>query len=64
MTDKISHCAEWNGQYCVCSSIVWAMQSDLCQFAKQSIYTKKCIFLRELERCDNIEINCEMKGEK
>ena len=56
--------AEWNGQYCVCSTNVWAAQNDMCEFAKKSTYSGKCIFLRESERCDNIEINCEMKGEK
>ena len=57
-----SHCAEFNGQYCVCESNVWAMQNDKCSYSEKSAHHGKCLYMREYERCDHPDVNAELKN--
>jgi hypothetical protein len=60
----MKHCAEYNDQYCVCQTVVWAAQNDLCDYADKSSHHNRCMFQGDNERCDNPDICDELKGLK
>jgi len=58
----LKHCAEFNGQFCTCETIIWAAQEDRCDCADKSTWHNKCMYLGDMERCDNPKICDELKN--
>jgi len=60
----MKHCAEFNNQYCVCETILWAAQNNKCDYAEKSRYHNRCMYQGDNERCDNLDVFNELKGKK
>ena len=59
------HCAETDGQICICESIVWAYQKDKCDYADMSPFNDRCMYVDTDDmRCDNLEVCIELTDTK
>ena len=61
MSEKHPHCAEYDGQICTCSTIIWAMQHEICYYSEQSAKYGRCLYQRENERCDQLAVKAAKK---